>query len=179
MFDIGFAEIIVISAVTLVVIGPKEIPNVVRGVVKGLRHIRGYVNEFQSGVSDFVDSTGVNDIKDDFLKDDDFQAGTGQKSWQKNTDNWQDDFAVGGEEPDPYAPPKTEKKSKPKKSKAKKAKAKKTKAKKSMVKKSMVKKSMVKKSTAKKSAAKKSAAKKSAAKKSIAKKSTKGKGATS
>ena len=128
MFDIGFAEIIVISAVTLVVIGPKEIPNVVRGVVQGARKLRGYVNEFQSGVTDFVDSAGVQEIKDEFLKED-------------NT--WKEDFAVGGEEKDdPYAPTQL-KESAPKKAKKKKAKAKK--AKKASAKKA--KKSVTKKKT--------------------------------
>ena len=138
MFDIGFAEIIVISAVTLVVVGPKEIPNVVRGVVKGLRRLRGYVNEFQSGVTDFVDSTGVNDLKDDLLKD----------------DKW-DDFAVGGAErpiQDPYPSNQTNQTVK----KAKKKKAKKASSKKSTPKKSKAKKSVAKKSAPKKSVAKKS-----------------------
>ena len=117
MFDIGFAEIIVISAVTLVVVGPKEIPNVVRGVVKGMRRLRGYINEFQSGVSDFVDSTGVHDIKDDLMK----QGG------DLIDDNWQDDFAVGGEETiKEESTPKKTKKSKSKKSPSKKSKAKKS-----------------------------------------------------
>ena len=136
MFDIGFAEIIVISAVTLIVIGPKEIPTVVRGVVKGVRRLRQHVNEFQSGVSDFVDSTGVGDIKDDILKDDpkDDPFATG-------TDNWQDDFAVGGEE---KVADKPAKKQKAKKSKAKKSKSKKSAPKKSSSKKSKAKKSKVK-----------------------------------
>ena len=102
MFDIGLAEILIVSAVTLVVIGPKEIPNVVRGFVKTVRRLRAYVRDFQNGVDEFVDGTGVNELKNTY------------------DTNWLDDYAVGGEEPDD----KSNKKTPVKKSKAKKTMAK-------------------------------------------------------
>jgi sec-independent protein translocase protein TatB len=41
MFDIGFSELLLIAVVGIVVIGPKDLPVVVRHVAKFLRELRG------------------------------------------------------------------------------------------------------------------------------------------
>ena len=46
MFDIGWSELVVIAVVALIVIGPKELPGVLRTVGHYMRKIRGMASEF-------------------------------------------------------------------------------------------------------------------------------------
>lgn len=50
MFDIGFIEILVISIVALIVIGPERLPMVARTVGLILGRARGYVNAIRTDV---------------------------------------------------------------------------------------------------------------------------------
>lgn len=54
MFDIGWAEMAVIALIALVVIGPKELPGVLRTLALMMRKVRGMAREFQSGLDDMV-----------------------------------------------------------------------------------------------------------------------------
>lgn len=54
MFDIGWAEMAVIALVALVVIGPKELPGLLRTLALMMRKVRGMAREFQSGLDDMV-----------------------------------------------------------------------------------------------------------------------------
>lgn len=47
MFDIGWSEMLVIGAVALIVIGPKELPRALRGVGQFVSKIRSMASEFQ------------------------------------------------------------------------------------------------------------------------------------
>jgi sec-independent protein translocase protein TatB len=52
MFDIGASELLVVGVVALVVIGPKELPGVLRTVGKTIANIRKMAGEFQTQFSD-------------------------------------------------------------------------------------------------------------------------------
>lgn len=52
MFDIGASELLVVGVVALVVIGPKELPGVLRTVGKTIGNIRKMAGEFQSQFSE-------------------------------------------------------------------------------------------------------------------------------
>ncbi len=52
MFDIGASELLVIGVVALVVIGPKELPGVLRTVGKTVGKVRQMAGEFQSQFSE-------------------------------------------------------------------------------------------------------------------------------
>lgn len=54
MFDIGWSELVVIAVVALVVIGPKELPMVLKTVGGWLARARAMAREFQSGVDDIL-----------------------------------------------------------------------------------------------------------------------------
>lgn len=54
MFDIGWAEMAVIALIALVVIGPKELPGLLRTLAMMMRKVRGMAREFQSGLDDMV-----------------------------------------------------------------------------------------------------------------------------
>lgn len=51
MFDIGFWEIVMIAVVALVVVGPKELPGLVRTVSGWMRQARRVAGEFKEELS--------------------------------------------------------------------------------------------------------------------------------
>ncbi len=50
MFDIGYTELLVIAIVALVVIGPKDLPRVMRNVGQWVGRARGMARHFRSGL---------------------------------------------------------------------------------------------------------------------------------
>ena len=50
MFDIGWSEMAVILAVALIVIGPKDLPKVMRTVGQWVGRARGMARHFRSGI---------------------------------------------------------------------------------------------------------------------------------
>lgn len=63
MFDIAWSEMAVIAAVALVVIGPKELPRVLRQVGIWTRKLRLLASEFQRNMDDMVREAELDDIK--------------------------------------------------------------------------------------------------------------------
>lgn len=66
MFDIGWDELLVIALVALVVIGPKELPAVLRTVGQWVARARSLAGEFRSHVDDMIREAGVDDVKNEF-----------------------------------------------------------------------------------------------------------------
>ena len=50
MFDIGYTELLVIAIVALVVIGPKDLPRVMRTVGQWVGRARGMARHFRTGI---------------------------------------------------------------------------------------------------------------------------------
>jgi sec-independent protein translocase protein TatB len=50
MFDIGYSELLLIAVVALIVIGPKELPRVMRTVGHWVGRARGMARHFRSGI---------------------------------------------------------------------------------------------------------------------------------
>ena len=61
MFNIGFAELILILLVAFVVVGPKDLPKVAAALGRGVRTIKKFIKEFQ-------DESGIGDVVDEFKK---------------------------------------------------------------------------------------------------------------
>jgi len=51
MFGLGMSEIILILAVALIVIGPKKLPEVAKGLGKGYAEFKKYMNDFKDAVN--------------------------------------------------------------------------------------------------------------------------------
>lgn len=68
MFDIGWPELFVVAAVTLVVVGPKEIPNVLRNVMGWVKKARSLATEFQTGVDEMVREAELDKLKDELTE---------------------------------------------------------------------------------------------------------------
>jgi sec-independent protein translocase protein TatB len=63
MLDIGWYEIFVIAVITVIIVGPKELPRVLRAVTKITRKIREMASEFQSGIDDIAREAELDDLK--------------------------------------------------------------------------------------------------------------------
>jgi sec-independent protein translocase protein TatB len=63
MFDIGWSELLVIAVVALIVIGPKELPAVLRTVGQWTTKIRRMAGEFQSQFQEALREAEMADLK--------------------------------------------------------------------------------------------------------------------
>ncbi len=68
MLDIGWPELLLIGVVTLLVVGPKELPRVLRSVMNVVRKARGMAREFQSSLSDIVREADLEDIRSELTQ---------------------------------------------------------------------------------------------------------------
>ena len=68
MFGFGFAEIVLITAIALIVIGPKRLPGVARALGKGFSEFKGALDDIQRSV--YTDVQKPMDVaKNSFLDD--------------------------------------------------------------------------------------------------------------
>jgi sec-independent protein translocase protein TatB len=63
MFDLAWSEIALILLIALVVIGPKELPNAVRGIADFIRKARRMAGEFQVHVDEMMRETKLDEVK--------------------------------------------------------------------------------------------------------------------
>lgn len=63
MFDIAWSELGVIAVVALVVIGPKDLPKVLRTLGQWTTKARSMAREFQSGVDDMVREAELDELR--------------------------------------------------------------------------------------------------------------------
>jgi len=63
MFDIGWDEMALVAVVALIVIGPKDLPVVLRQIGRWTRKARELAGEFQRGVDDMVRETEIAELK--------------------------------------------------------------------------------------------------------------------
>ena len=63
MFDISWTEFLLIGIVALVVIGPKELPGVMRTLGQYTRKIRGMASDFQNQFQEAMREAEMADLK--------------------------------------------------------------------------------------------------------------------
>jgi len=66
MFDFGWQEFLVIAFVLVLVVGPKDLPKVLKTVTKYLRNMRQMAAEFHSGIEKMADEADLKDVKESF-----------------------------------------------------------------------------------------------------------------
>lgn len=194
MLDFGWQEFLVVAVVTVLVVGPKELPRVFRTITGFMRKARSLAGEFHSAMDEMAKEADLQDIKKQVEG-----VKNGSSSWVKEIDPTGEveksvrDMktevnAARGEvnkagRSDPAASPSTTtpkpdvKASDEKAMEAAPAKTAATDAKKPEAKSPSAKPAAAKKAAPKKSAARKAGAKKAASKKAAAKKSTAAKSA--
>ncbi len=64
MFDISFAELLLIIVTAVVFIGPRELPAVARAVARAMRALRSLYNEARKSFDDLARETGLKDTAD-------------------------------------------------------------------------------------------------------------------
>ncbi len=68
MFDIGWSELLLIGIVALIVIGPKDLPEMFRTLGRFTAKARGMAREFQRAMETAADESGVRDVAADLRK---------------------------------------------------------------------------------------------------------------
>lgn len=68
MLDIGWSEMALIALVVIVVIGPKDLPKVLRAVGQFTAKARSMAREFQNSLDDIAREADVADLKQDISK---------------------------------------------------------------------------------------------------------------
>jgi sec-independent protein translocase protein TatB len=64
-FGLGSSELLLVAIVALIVIGPKDLPRLLRTMGQYMRKIQGMAREFQNHLNEAAKETGVDDMKKD------------------------------------------------------------------------------------------------------------------
>ena len=72
MLDVGWQELFLIAVITIIVVGPKEIPRVLRTVTLWIRKVKDMAREFQSSIDDIAREAELDDIKKQLAEAQDF-----------------------------------------------------------------------------------------------------------
>jgi sec-independent protein translocase protein TatB len=65
MFDIGWTEMAVIAVIAILVIGPKELPVVLRSLGRWAGKARRTMRDIQSGIEEMMQESEISNLKDD------------------------------------------------------------------------------------------------------------------
>ncbi len=68
MLDIGFPEFLLISFVLLLVVGPKDLPKVLRSMTSFVRKIKSMASQFHSGIDDLANEAEISDLRKEVNK---------------------------------------------------------------------------------------------------------------
>ncbi len=68
MFDIGWSEMLMIIVVMIIVIGPKDLPRVMRTAGQWIGRVRAVARHFQQSLEQMVEESGVEDARKELEK---------------------------------------------------------------------------------------------------------------
>lgn len=94
MFDIGATELLVIAIVAIIVVGPRELPRMLRNVGQWVAKAKGMAREFQDQFEQAAEEAGVDKIREDLTD----MTDIGDISPDLNLDDALDPFKDTGEE---------------------------------------------------------------------------------
>ncbi|GGC43066.1 hypothetical protein GCM10011504_21880 [Siccirubricoccus deserti] len=63
MFDLAWSEIALIGVVAIVIIGPKDLPEAIRGVARGIAKLRRMASEFQGQADELVREANLDEVR--------------------------------------------------------------------------------------------------------------------
>ena len=63
MLDIGGWEFLIVAFVLIMVVGPKELPNVLRSFTRVIKQVRSMASEFSHSMQNMADDAELGDIK--------------------------------------------------------------------------------------------------------------------
>lgn len=62
MFDVGFPELFIVAVLAIIVVGPKDLPKVIRSVMGMIKKVREMGSEFQAGVKKMADEVELDAV---------------------------------------------------------------------------------------------------------------------
>lgn len=65
MFDLGWSKVLILAVVAIVVVGPKELPSLLRTLGQFISHLRRHAAEFRAQFDDAMKSAELDQIKKD------------------------------------------------------------------------------------------------------------------
>ena len=65
MFDIGWVEMVVVVVVMIIVIGPKDLPAVLRTMGRWIAQVRTMARNFQDSIEEMAEETGLDKVRDE------------------------------------------------------------------------------------------------------------------
>ena len=68
MFDIGWTEMLVVAVVMILVVGPKDLPGMLRTIGKTVGNLRRMAGDFQRQFSDALKEADVDEVQKDIAK---------------------------------------------------------------------------------------------------------------
>ena len=74
MFDLGWQELFVIGTVTLIVVGPKDLPKLLNRVGKVLGKMKQVAREFYDQINETAEIEEINNFKKDLSKHTDLES---------------------------------------------------------------------------------------------------------
>ena len=66
MFDFGWSELLIIAVVMIIVIGPKDLPRVLRGLGRAMGAVRRTAADFRAQFEDAVRESELDELRRDF-----------------------------------------------------------------------------------------------------------------
>lgn len=63
MFDIGWSELLIIAAVAIIFVGPKDLPRMMRTIGRYVTKVRSMAREFQSSFEDLARETELEELR--------------------------------------------------------------------------------------------------------------------
>ena len=80
MFDIGWQELFIVVAIAIIIVGPRDLPRVLKTVTSYINKIRSMVRDFQGGISEVTREIELEDIKKEaqLMADTNFEQEIGQ-----------------------------------------------------------------------------------------------------
>lgn len=68
MLDIGWQEFTLVAFILLIIVGPKDLPKVLKSIFKFIDKIKNYAYDFKSSVNDMNDELELSELRNDVLE---------------------------------------------------------------------------------------------------------------
>ena len=68
MLDIGWQEFTLVAFILLIIVGPKDLPKVLKSIFKFIDKVKNYAYDFKSSVSELNDELELSELRKDVLE---------------------------------------------------------------------------------------------------------------
>ena len=68
MLDIGWQEFTLVAFILLIIVGPRDLPKVLKSIFKFIDKIRNYAYDFKSSVNEMNDELELSELRKDVLE---------------------------------------------------------------------------------------------------------------